>query len=120
MPAHLRGEFKRPDFFVGFPSIGLVGCEIKAKSLFSGVFLFDETEALNLDRFARAFNIHIWLFFFAPETPEFCRVIQNQDLLGFERKRIKGRLCVIAEPAQMNMVRHLETPFEEALCKSGR
>lgn len=115
MPAHLRGAFKRPDFFVGYPTIGLVGCEIKAKSLFNGAFIMDEMEIVNLDRFARAFNIHIWLYFFPPEEPEICFIAQNSDLLALERRRVRKRICVSAAPEAMTCARFLETPFETAL-----
>lgn len=119
MPKHLRGSFKRPDFFVGFPTIGMIGCEVKAFSLYKGAFLFNEAEFENLDNFARGFNIHIWLFFFPPDIPDQCFFIRNGDLAAKPRKRMRGRVCIELEAAMMETARFEDALFQDCVVRAA-
>lgn len=115
MPRHLSGHCKRPDYYVGFPNIGTLGCEIKAKSMFNGAFIFDEEEFMNMDNFSQYFAINIVLFFFSPEEPELCYFIRNADLLAMEPVKKKGGMCVEIRPEAMFCVRYKEVTFQDAV-----
>lgn len=58
---HLRGDVKRPDYFVGIRGIGLLGFDVKAKTIYRGQIFFDAEEVRRLANFGQLFNVSIYL-----------------------------------------------------------
>ena len=57
---HLRGDLKRPDFFVGIRGVGLLGFDVKAKTVYRGQIFFDVEEVRRLANFGQLFNVSIY------------------------------------------------------------
>lgn len=60
VPAPLRGKIKRPDYLVGIPGVGLVAFDVKAKTIYDGVILFDVGEVEKLRTFSRLFHLTVY------------------------------------------------------------
>lgn len=57
VPAGLRGRIKRPDYIVGIPHAGSLAFDVKAKTDYDGLFIFDAAEVAKLALFGRLFNL---------------------------------------------------------------
>ena len=57
---HLRGDLKRPDYFVGIRGVGLIGFDVKAKTVYRGSLIFDVEEIRRLANFGTLFNVSVY------------------------------------------------------------
>lgn len=57
---HLRGDVKRPDYFVGIRGVGMLGFDVKAKTVYRGELIFDVEEIRRLANFGQLFNVSVY------------------------------------------------------------
>lgn len=114
MPAHLRGEIKRPDFLVGIPSIGTIAVDVKAKRVYADTLIIDACEHRTLLNFETWFNIAVWYANFPPNEPHACHLFLNRSLAGLPTSTAKGKPA-IAVPLKLTRPADERRDFMAAL-----
>ena len=94
VPAHLRGEIKRPDYLVGIPRVGMVAFDVKAKVLYRGRLVFDVAEVRKLRAFSRLFHLTVFFACLDPEGGPEGRWIRLDQLDDVPAVRLNGVLTL--------------------------
>lgn len=119
VPAHLRGQFKRPDYWVAVPTVGGIAFDVKAKSLYNGCFIFELDEIRRLRTFARMYSITV---FFAcldaqgSQESYWVRLDQFDSMMPVQRN---GSMT-FAIPANEAQHVSMRQPFQDALSEALR
>ncbi|MER9458177.1 hypothetical protein [Mesorhizobium sp. M0478] len=113
VPAALKGRIKRPDYLVGLPHVGLLAFDVKAKSVYDGMLIFERDEVEKLALFARMF--HVTLYFVCVGIEDTAHIwIALADLQARPLER-RGRRQVLTFPVEAGFQVQLEQPFLDAL-----
>lgn len=113
MPAHLRGRFKRVDYLVGIPGVGIVAFDVKAKSIFDGSLIFDLDEIKKTRAFARQF--HLTTFFACLDPTGGDRGFWVRlDQLDFAKVTTRGGKPTVACPIERAMSFSTQYSFDDA------
>ena len=115
MPAHLRGKYKRPDYLVGVPPIGIVAFEVKAKTIFDGCLIFDLDEVKRLRTFTRLFPVPVYFACLDPAGGDRGFWVRL-DQLDFVRSSTHGGKATIAFPVDDAMPVSMHYNFIHAFC----
>lgn len=119
VPAGLRGRIKRPDYIVGIPHAGSLAFDVKAKTDYEGVLIFDAAEVAKLALFARLFNL----------TPYFaCLDLDDERRhwwvplaeLQLRLPERRGKRAVLTFPITEALEVQAEQSFLEAVIACGR
>lgn len=94
IPAHLKGEIKRPDFLVGIPTIGTMAVDVKAKKIYDDTILIDAYEHRTLAAFETFFNVTVWFACFPPDAPFTCYLFRNHCLTALGTSRVKSKPAI--------------------------
>jgi hypothetical protein len=97
VPANLKDKIKRPDFLLGFPTIGAVAFDVKAKQVYNGLLLFDDYERFALANFERLFHIAVWYACFTDDLFGVCHLFLNEMLLSKPTIIRSGKNCCAIE-----------------------
>lgn len=114
VPAHLRGQLKRPDYLVGLPGVGSVAFDVKAKSLYNGHFIFEFDEICRMRNFARMFHYTVYFACLDPDGSAesyWIRLDQFDNLMPVRR----GSSLTLAIPADAVQLVSMRKPFQHAL-----
>jgi hypothetical protein len=114
VPAHFRKALKRPDYLVGLPFVGTIAFDVKSKTLYGDVFIFDVSEVYALDTFGELFNIPT--FFACLDTSGSPDAVwfRVASLYTNPPKQI-GRRQVVVASVQDGLLVDMRRPFQEAL-----
>jgi hypothetical protein len=93
VPANLKGKIKRPDFIVGFPTVGAVAFDVKSKRAYNDLFIFDDYERFALANFERLFHLSVWYACFPDEQFHICHLFVNEMLLSKPTVVRNGKDC---------------------------
>lgn len=113
VPEHLRGEFKRPDFFVGVPGVGMIAFDVKAKSIYNGHFIFEFDEIRRMRTFARLCHMTVYFACLDPDGSAesyWIRLDQFENLMPVRR----GSSLTLAIPADAALSVSLRKSFQVA------
>jgi hypothetical protein len=109
-PASMRGRIKRPDFLVGVPQIGALAFDVKAKTVYDGLVIFERREVEQLGRFARMFNVTLYFVCVDEARPDLHVWVALSDLQARPVER-RNRRQVHTLPLAQGYRVELETPF---------
>jgi hypothetical protein len=113
-PAALRGRIKRPDFLVGVPHVGALAFDVKAKTVYDGLVIFERQEVEQLGLFARLFNVTLYFVCVDEAAPESHVWVALADL-QFRPVERRNRRHVQAMPVAEGYRVELEKPFLDVL-----
>lgn len=119
VPAHLRGQLKRPDYVVGVPGVGALAFDVKAKSLYNGHFIFEFDEISRMRNFARLFHYTVYFACLDPDGSAesyWIRLDQFDNLMPVRR----GSSLTLAIPADAVQLVSMQRPFQDALQDATR
>lgn len=113
-PAALRGRIKRPDFLVGVPRIGALAFDVKAKTVYDGLVIFERQEVEQLGLFARMFNVTLYFVCVDEARPNSHVWVALADLQARPVER-RNRRQVHTVPAAEGYHVELKRPFLDVL-----
>jgi hypothetical protein len=118
VPDRLRGRMKRPDYLVGIPHAGMVAFDVKAKSVYDDMLIFDLEEVDKLTRFEGYFHLSVNFACLDLDRPGRFLWVPLLELMTQEPQR-SGKRRVLAYPAAQALEVDLRRPFLEAMVLFG-
>lgn len=114
---HLRGDLKRPDYFVGIRGVGLIGFDVKAKTVYRGALIFDAEEIRRLANFGILFNVSVYFACLKPRGSGAWWAWVPELALRAPATHQRG---VISMPVRELQSVSFRTPFDVALVDALR
>jgi Holliday junction resolvase len=118
VPAHFRGVLKRPDFVVAVPYVATICFEVKAKSLYEGHFIFDQSEIEGLILFDAIFRLTTFIACIDPDDPSRSWWFRAAKLAALPSGRKMGVMTVqaaISDGLEVDMNDTLQEALHGAL-----
>jgi Holliday junction resolvase len=110
VPDKLRGKIKRPDYLVGIPHAGMMAFDVKAKSAYDDLLIFDPAEVDKLARFAGYFHLTVYFACLDLESAERFFWVPLQELVARPvERRAKARVVTIPTAEAFEVT--FEEPF---------
>lgn len=119
VPDRLRGRIKRPDYLVGIPHAGMVAFDVKAKTTYDDMLIFEVGEVDKLACFAAFFHLSVNFACLDLETPDHFFWVPLADLIGRNPER-RGKARVITYPVAETLAISLSGTFLEAYGQFGQ
>ena len=113
-PAHFRAQMKRPDYLVSMPYIGALAFDVKSKTAYEGVFLFDADEVRRLAAFEDLFKLSTFIACLDPRGSPRSYWFRVPEMARCEQRRSNGKIAHVV-PTTAGVVVDMLAPFQDAL-----